>query len=105
MCVHIFGAVSSPGCVNYGMKYLDREHERDYPLAASFIHKNFYVDDGLISVDSVQKSKTIGHSSTRDLRKRQVAASQICVQQKRGLGSHTRLRACYQWQRCKSESL
>lgn len=59
MRVHIFGAASSPGCANYGMKYLAREHEKDYPLAASFIRRNFYVDDGLISVDSVKKAKQL----------------------------------------------
>ncbi|RXN39575.1 LRR and PYD domains-containing 3-like protein [Labeo rohita] len=46
MRVHIFGAASSPGCANYGMKYLAHKYEKDYPLAASFIHKN--VDDGLV---------------------------------------------------------
>lgn len=39
MRVHIFGAASSPGCANYGIKYLAREQEKDYPLAARFIHK------------------------------------------------------------------
>ncbi|CAI5660438.1 unnamed protein product [Oreochromis niloticus] len=59
MRVHIFGAASSPGCANYGMKYLAREQEKDYPLAARFIHKNFYVDDGLISIDSVREAKQL----------------------------------------------
>ncbi|XP_041789702.1 uncharacterized protein LOC121604290 [Chelmon rostratus] len=59
MRVHIFGAASSPGCANFGMKHLASEHERDYPLAVSFIHKNFYVDDGLISFDSVNKAKQL----------------------------------------------
>lgn len=59
MIVHIFGAASSPGCVNYGMKYLAYEHVKDYLFSASFIHKNFYVEDGLISVDSVQKAKQL----------------------------------------------
>lgn len=56
MRVHIFGAASSPGCANYGMKYLACKHEKDYPMAASFIRKHFYVDDGLISVDSVEEA-------------------------------------------------
>ncbi|KAJ8332755.1 hypothetical protein SKAU_G00416510, partial [Synaphobranchus kaupii] len=56
MRVHIFGAASSPGCANYGMKYLACEYEKDYPLAANFIQKHFYVDDGLISVDTVKKA-------------------------------------------------
>ncbi|KAK2884441.1 hypothetical protein Q8A73_020915 [Channa argus] len=53
MKVHLFGAASSPGCANYGMKYLASQNEKEYPAAANFIRKNFYVDDGLISVDSV----------------------------------------------------
>lgn len=53
MKVHLFGAASSPGCANYGMKYLACQNEREYPAAASFIKKNFYVDDGLISVKNV----------------------------------------------------
>ncbi|XP_055368558.1 uncharacterized protein LOC114864937 [Betta splendens] len=54
MKVHLFGAASSPGCANYGMKYLASQNENEYPAAANFIRKNFYVDDGLISVDSVE---------------------------------------------------
>ena len=53
MKVHLFGAASSPGCANYGMKYLASQHEEQYPLAANFIRNNFYVDDGLISLESV----------------------------------------------------
>lgn len=53
MKVHLFGAASSPGCANYCMKYLASQNEKEHPAAASFIRKNFYVDDGLISVDSV----------------------------------------------------
>ncbi|XP_063740237.1 uncharacterized protein LOC134864868 [Eleginops maclovinus] len=54
MRVHIFGAASSPGCANYGMKHLATEYEEDLPLAATFLRKNFYVDDGLVSVTSVE---------------------------------------------------
>lgn len=57
MRAHIFGAASSPGCANFGTKHLVSEHEREYHLAASFIHKDFYVNDGLISVDSVDEAK------------------------------------------------
>lgn len=49
MRFHLFGAASSPGCANYGIKHLASQNEKDYPALA----KNFYVDDGLISVDSV----------------------------------------------------
>ena len=53
MRVHLFGAASSPGCANYGMKYLASQNEKEYPAAANFIKNNFYLDDGLISVESV----------------------------------------------------
>ncbi|XP_037394566.1 uncharacterized protein LOC119263501 [Pygocentrus nattereri] len=53
MKVHLFGASSSPGCANYGMKHLASQNEKMCPSAASFISKHFYVDDGLISVKSV----------------------------------------------------
>ncbi len=59
MRVHIFGAASSPGCANYGMKYLASKYEKDYPLAASFIRKHFYVDDGLVSVNSIEKANKL----------------------------------------------
>lgn len=52
MKVHLFGAASSPGCANYGMKYLASQYEGEYPAAAEFLKKNFYVDDGLASVQS-----------------------------------------------------
>lgn len=53
MKVHLFGASSSPGCANYGMKHLANENEKEYPLAANFVKKHFYVDDGLVSVETV----------------------------------------------------
>lgn len=56
MKVHRFGAASSPGCTNYGMMYLASQNEKESPLAANFIRKNFYVDDGFIeSVDTAIK--------------------------------------------------
>ena len=49
MKVHLFGASSSPGCANFAMKHLARQNMEEYQKAASFILKNFYVDDGLQS--------------------------------------------------------
>ncbi|XP_042073472.1 uncharacterized protein LOC121813652 [Haplochromis burtoni] len=46
MAVHLFGAVSSPGCANYGFKRLAKENSSKYPVAAQFITRDFYVDDG-----------------------------------------------------------
>ena len=41
MNVHLFGAASSPGCANFGLKYLAREHEKEHPEAAKFIKNDF----------------------------------------------------------------
>ena len=54
MKVHLFGATSSPSCANYGLKHLAKENKPSYPLGASFIERNFYVDDGLTSETSTE---------------------------------------------------
>lgn len=54
MTVHLFGAVSSPGCANYGLKHLAKENSLEYPLGSQFISRDFYVDDGVASVETVQ---------------------------------------------------
>lgn len=59
MAVHLFGAASSPGCANFGLKHLARQHKNNSPLASTFVEKNFYVDDGLVSVSSVDEAKKL----------------------------------------------
>ena len=39
MKVHLFGAASSPGCANHGLKHLAREYEDEFPVPAGFIEK------------------------------------------------------------------
>ena len=53
MKVHLFGATSSPGCANYGFRSLAKEYEVQYPMASKFICQNFYVDDGVTSVQNI----------------------------------------------------
>lgn len=69
MAVHLFGAASSPGCANFGLKYLARQQKESYPTASAFVEKNFYVDDGLISVPSVEEAKEL-IAEARELCKR-----------------------------------
>ena len=53
MKVHLFGAGSSPGCANFGLKHLAADGAGKFDDATvRFIQRNFYVDDGLASVDS-----------------------------------------------------
>ena len=53
MKVHLFGAASSPGCANYGLKQLAKDNESLFPLGSQFIMKDFYVDDGVTSTANV----------------------------------------------------
>nr|XP_021322660.1 uncharacterized protein LOC108179640 [Danio rerio] len=53
MRVHLFGAASSPGCSNFGLKYLASQgHGSFSEEAIKFIQRSFYVDDGLTSVST-----------------------------------------------------
>ena len=53
MKVHVFGAVSSPGCANFGFKQAAKDGEEEFGAdTAEFIKRNFYVDDGLKSVST-----------------------------------------------------
>lgn len=56
MKVHLFGTVSSPGCANYGLKQLTKDHSHTHPLRSHFIARDFYVDDGVASVESEEKA-------------------------------------------------
>lgn len=60
MTVHLFGATSSPGCANFALKTTaDQYEETCGSEAADFVRKNFYVDDGLTSVQSVEQAKEL----------------------------------------------
>ncbi|XP_058269504.1 uncharacterized protein LOC131367889 [Hemibagrus wyckioides] len=51
--VHLFGAASSPGCANFGLKHVATSSQNQFNQnTVKFIQRNFYVDDGLVSVTS-----------------------------------------------------
>ena len=52
MWVHIFGNSSSPAVATYGLRKSVEDAENDVHY---FVNRNFYVDDGLISVPSVEE--------------------------------------------------
>lgn len=57
MKVHLFGAASSPGCANYGLKDIAAQGRGGFIEATvHFIERNFYVDDGLISVSTSEEA-------------------------------------------------
>ena len=57
MRVHLFGAASSPGCANYGLKYVAAQGRGHFSEASiGFIERNFYVDDGLTSLTTADEA-------------------------------------------------
>lgn len=57
MTVHLFGATSSPGCCNFVLKTTADDNEDTFGLEpAEFLRRDFYVDDGLKSVPSVEEA-------------------------------------------------
>ncbi|KAK0136558.1 hypothetical protein N1851_027293 [Merluccius polli] len=57
MKVHLFGATSSPGCANFGLKRLAAEGRGHFSEdTIRFILRNFYVDDGFASVTSERQA-------------------------------------------------
>lgn len=53
MRVHIFGATSSPGCAEYGLKKLAADNTDKYDKdVINFVTNDFYVDDGLGSLEN-----------------------------------------------------
>ena len=57
MTVHLFGATSSPGCSNFALKATANDNETELGTAAAeFVRRDFYVDDGLTSVDTVEEA-------------------------------------------------
>ena len=60
MTVHSFGATSSPRCATFALKTTADQYEKtcNSPVA-DFIRRNFYVDDGLKSVQSFEQAKEL----------------------------------------------
>ena len=60
MTVHLFGATSSPGCANFALKTTADQYEESCGReAADFVRRNFFVDDGLKSVQFVEEAKEL----------------------------------------------
>ena len=60
MAVHLFGATSSPGCANFALKSTANDYESEFGVAAAGCPRNdFYIDDGLKSVPSIDEAVTL----------------------------------------------
>ena len=56
MAVHLFGAASSPACANLSLKTTAEDNKDLGEEVVHFAKTDFYVDDGLKSVDMVEKT-------------------------------------------------
>ncbi|KAK2907800.1 hypothetical protein Q8A73_008873 [Channa argus] len=63
MEVHLFGATSSPSCASYALRRCaeDNTHLFD-DCTVNTVLRNFYVDDCLKSVETVEKAESLYHS-------------------------------------------
>ncbi|KAI4896990.1 hypothetical protein NFI96_001373, partial [Prochilodus magdalenae] len=67
MRVHVFGNSPSPSVATYGLRRAAAEGEKEYGIEARlFVERNFYVDDGLLSVPSEEEAITLLHN-TQDM--------------------------------------
>ena len=69
MTVHLFGVASSPGCANLALNTTTEDNEKNLGSeTAEFLTKNFYVDDGLKSVKTVNEAIVLIQKS-KEMRK------------------------------------
>ncbi|XP_068203744.1 uncharacterized protein [Palaemon carinicauda] len=79
MTVHLFGAVSSPGCANFGMKKAADDGEPQFgKRAAEFVRKDFYVDDGLTSVSTPSDAVELVRNTQRLCAHRGIRLYKFC---------------------------
>ena len=56
---HIFGAKSSPTCANFALQRNAKDNEKDHPVAAKTIKRNFYMDDFAKSVKTEEEARFV----------------------------------------------
>jgi len=79
MTVHLFGATSSPSCTNFTFKSTANDYEAEFgTTAADFLRNDFYVDDGLESVPSVDDAVKLV-TDVKQMCNRGFPSPQVCV--------------------------
>ena len=57
MLVHLFGATSSPSCANFALRKTAEDNRKDFDLSViETVNRNFYVDDCLKSVATIESA-------------------------------------------------
>ena len=96
MTVHLFGAGSTPGCANFGLKRIADDHEEECGSeVANFVRNDFYVDDGLKSVDTVEHATTLIQQTKDMCAKGGSTTTQVYFQFERRYRCNPSRRPCY----------
>ena len=65
MYIHVFGNSPSPAFATYGLRRTARNAEFSFgDDVCSFVERNFYVDDGLVSLPSVEEAVSFDEKNT-----------------------------------------
>ena len=64
---HIFGAKSSPTCVNYALQQVGRDSRDNNGMVSNLINRNFYMDDFVKSVASEEEAVDVYRSLQKSL--------------------------------------
>ena len=63
---HLFGAVSSPACAMYALNMIADKYEQKHGRgAADFVKRNFYVDDGVTSVEDAETATQLAQDTIK----------------------------------------
>lgn len=73
--VHLFGAVSSPGCSNYGLKYLANENRLSHPVGSQFVALRLLCGRWRHKYRHSRKGHSIGTGGKRNMQQRRPTAS------------------------------
>ena len=73
---HVFGNSASPAVATLGLRRTVRNADED---VQQFVCRNFYVDDGLLSVDTVEEAVNL-LSKTQKILKEEGNIRQTCIQ-------------------------
>ena len=85
MNVHLFGNGPSPAVATFGLRKTAKDGEEKFgKAAANFVHRNFYVDDGLTSLPTIQETIQLVTSAqsmlaTANLRLHKVVSNSVEV--------------------------
>ena len=66
----IFGTKLSPSCANYALQQCAKQFGLEHPIASHVVMDNFYVDDMLLSVHTIEQASEVIHDLKSLLAKR-----------------------------------